>query len=110
MAGERAALAAEAFSRIWCKRERLYSANSLKRPQRDWSAGIGLFFRQVPQAYSKKSWQGSICLSMASRSNDLGGAAFFSGLEEGPLVCAAAVPIKRITIKEMRITGQHLRK
>src|SRR6202023_4396373 len=31
----------------------------LKLPQRDWSAGMGLFFTQLPQVYWKKSVHGS---------------------------------------------------
>src|SRR6201999_4349464 len=76
------------------------SASSLKRPQRDWSDGIGLFLRQEPQAYSKKSSQGLTVLSIASRSKDLGRVAFFS-----LVVCAAATPIITTrTIKYLPIT------
>src|SRR5436305_5018544 len=42
---------ADAFSRMLWRNWRLYSASSLKRPQRAWSEGIGLFLRHVPQAY-----------------------------------------------------------
>src|SRR6185437_8384041 len=70
--GLRLGLLAESFCSIWCRIWRLYSANSLNRPQRAWSEGMGLFLRQFPQAYSEKSSQGLTVLSMALRSNDFG--------------------------------------
>ncbi len=62
-----------ACSRMSRRMYRLYSASSLKRPQRDLSAGMGLFFIQLPQAYWKKSTHGSMVLSIAVRSKlDIG--------------------------------------
>lgn len=42
----------------------LCSQRLLKVPQREWPSGTGLALIQPPQAYVKKSWQGSTVGSM----------------------------------------------
>src|SRR5215469_9684619 len=55
---------AEAFSKIFFSMFRLLSLSSEKLCQDGRSAGISEFLIQLPQAYWKKSTQGSILLSI----------------------------------------------